>query len=141
MMNDKQHYCGIWRRSLAFLIDAVFIGILTAIFPLLSLLAFIFYGPVFDSSRLKGTPGKAILNLAVLKEDLTPLSFKDALIRQLLKIFTGMTFGAGYLMILFTGKKQTLHDYLTQTVVIENQPTQENYFFAWWDQIKYLFQR
>src|SRR4051812_22898895 len=113
-------YAGFWRRFVAKMIDQIIICIpWIAIAMLLQahilgqivgVLIGIFYFPLFEASSLKATPGKAIMNMAVLTEAGSQLSIGQAFIR----FFTGYLSGAilciGYLMNLFTEKRQTLHD-------------------------------
>jgi len=138
-------YAGFWKRALAFMIDFFFMWVVTLIFfstfifaPLVFLVS-LFYFPVFHSSSLRATPGKYIMGLAVCRPDDSQLDFKCALIRYFCEMITSCTFGIGYLMAVFTEKKQTLHDYLADTVVVEGQYSDLNPWQAWMAQLRYLF--
>jgi uncharacterized RDD family membrane protein YckC len=134
-------FCGFWKRVLAFIIDGMILFFISVVFPPIGLLSLIIYYPVFHSSRLQATPGKAILGLKVTSSTGETLTYKMAFLRELAKFITAATIGIGYLMILFTKRKQTLHDYLLDAVVVTAEDKDENYFYAWWDQVKYLFSK
>ncbi len=134
-------YCGFWKRVLAFFIDGLILFFISVVFPPIGLLSFIMYSPVFHSSILQATPGKALLGLKVVSSNGEAITYKYAFLRELAKFVTATTLGVGYLMILFTKRKQTLHDYLLETVVVVTEEKDVNYFYAWWDQVKYLFSK
>lgn len=45
----------------------------------------------------------------------------------------------GYLMQPFTSKRQTLHDMVSESVVIRRDTPDLNYFAVWRDQLKIVF--
>ncbi len=141
LLMDSANYCGFWKRFLAFIIDGLILFFVSVVFPPIGLLSFIMYYPVFHSSRLQATPGKALLGLKVVSSNGETLSYKYAFLRELAKFLTTATLGVGYMMILFTKRKQTLHDYLLDAVVMTTEEKDENYFYAWWDQVKFLFSK
>jgi uncharacterized RDD family membrane protein YckC len=78
-----------------------------------SLLAFVLQGLYFvgyETSAKQGTWGKQLLGIKVTDLDGRPISTGQAVGRFFAKIITGLTCGIGYLLPLFTDKKQTLHD-------------------------------
>ena len=119
-------YAGFWKRAAAFVIDALVVWIIMFIlyavrfFP--QLLAFIlggFYHAVFETSPLRATPGKALMKIAVLKVDGSQLTTKDSILRYIMSWISGMFLCLGYFISLFTDKRQTFHDMMATTVVVE----------------------
>ncbi|WP_304543133.1 RDD family protein [Sulfurimonas microaerophilic] len=70
--------------------------------------------------QFKGaTPGKKIVNIKIVDaKTLKDISNKQAITRSLGYIPSTLLFGLGFLMIIFTKNKQSLHDMLANTVVI-----------------------
>ncbi|MBD3796220.1 MAG: RDD family protein [Campylobacterales bacterium] len=73
--------------------------------------------------KFKGaTPGKKIVNIKIVDaKTMKDISNKQAITRSLGYIPSTLLFGLGFLMIIFTKKKQSLHDILANTVVIYTQ--------------------
>ncbi len=94
------------------------------------------YYPIFESSKLNATPGKAILGLAVVSESGETLTFKAAVIRLACRYLSIATCYIGYVMQVFTKKRQTLHDILSEAVVIDRESPDLNYFTVWTEQFK-----
>lgn len=144
-------YTGFWRRWLAYVID----GLILAIPGLLAGGAFrhigvsvgmnvllgLFYYPIFESSIMCATPGKALLGMMVLNEQGERITFKAAAIRYFLRYLSALICYIGYLMQPFTGKRQTLHDMISETVVVDRESTDLNYFTVWKDQFKEVLNR
>jgi len=134
-------YAGFWKRFLAVSIDACILIIPSLLIawavPFVGalVLSFLYY-PVFNSSFLMATPGKAMMGLAVTDENGNRLSFKSALIRIACSFFSAAFAGIGYFISLFTAKRQTFHDMVSGSVVILKTPTDVNYFQVWFAEIK-----
>ena len=79
------------------------------------------YFALMESSPWQATFGKRIVGLRV-----TDLSGRRiTLLRSLVRAFSrtlSAIFGLGFLMALFTAKRQTLHDKVASTLVLENDP-------------------
>ncbi|OFZ31068.1 MAG: hypothetical protein A2622_00235 [Bdellovibrionales bacterium RIFCSPHIGHO2_01_FULL_40_29] len=105
----------------------------------LGIIVGVLYKPVFESSVMAATPGKALLGIAVQGEDGQNPTFKKALIRFFSSYISMMIMGIGYLMQPFTTKRQTLHDMLSECVVIRKETPDFNYFIVWRDQLKSIF--
>lgn len=129
-------YADFLPRIAAYFIDAVLLGVvgmilqfglaivfgvasggndaLIAIGSLLgSLLSFaltVVYFVGYETSAKQGTWGKQILGIKVTDLSGRRISMGQAVGRFFAHIITGLTCGIGYLMPLFTDKKQTLHD-------------------------------
>lgn len=142
MIQGGIEYAGFWRRFGAIVIDGFILALVSLVFKVLSLnslgldilLAFL-YTPFFESSELQGTPGKAFLDMRVTSLGGQRITFKKALIRYLVRIFSGLLLCFGFLMMLFTEKKQTLHDLAAETLVVRGDVKNLNYFRAWYHQV------
>ena len=83
------------------------------------LLLLLFYAPLMEGSRLHATVGKLALALQVQRKDGTEVGFIRAFLRNLAEALCLLSFALGYLVALFTTRRQALHDLLTDTVVVE----------------------
>lgn len=139
------NYAGFSRRFIALVIDWLILiipGLIVgSVLPYVgSIIVVLLYKPVFESSPLQGTPGKAMMGMMVLPENGTGrITFKQALIRYVSSILSALIVCIGYLMSLFTAKKQTLHDMIAETVVVYQEPPQVNYFQTWLTEVKAIF--
>ena len=77
------------------------------------------YYSLFESSERQATPGKMAVGIKVTSTNGQRISFLNATGRFFGKIISGMLFGFGYIMILFTEKKQGLHDLMAGTLVVK----------------------
>ena len=77
------------------------------------------YFTLFWSSKFQGTPGKIVLGLKIVDVNGNKISYFTALIRYISTIISSLLLGIGYLLIIFDGKKQALHDKLASTYVIK----------------------
>lgn len=139
-------YAGFWQRFFAFFIDSILVFLLGVIVGLLTsgsiaagIVISLFYQPFFESSALQGTPGKALMGLRVTDLQGGRVTFKKAAIRFVMHFFSGFFLCIGYVMMLFTEKKQTLHDMVAETVVVEGGVKDLNYFQAWYQQVLFVF--
>ncbi len=136
-------YAGFWRRFCAVMIDGLILLIPSFAagyaVPIAGpvLISFL-YAPFFTSSMMQATPGKAIMGMAVVDENGNTLTLKAAIIRELARYLSVLCICIGYLMNLFTAKRQTLHDIIAQTVVVMKTPPDVNYFQVWLGEIKKL---
>jgi uncharacterized RDD family membrane protein YckC len=135
-------YAGFWRRFAARCLDgiivwgALFLIAMTgftgggpfgfgaaAILGLILLApAYWLYNTVLESSQSQATFGKQALGLKVTDLEGRRISFARANGRYFAKIITGMTFTIGYLMVVFTEKKQALHDMIAGCVIVHTDP-------------------
>jgi uncharacterized RDD family membrane protein YckC len=76
------------------------------------------YAAVFLSSRAGGTLGMQVMGLRAVTVTGHPVSFGRALGRFFAVMLTVLTLGIGYLMQLYTRRRQTLHDLIAGTVVV-----------------------
>ena len=77
---------------------------------------------LFFMTRFNGqTPGKMMLGLRAVKKNGRPLTFADALLRNVIGYTLSGMFLLGYLWALFDRESQTWHDKLAGTVVIDER--------------------
>lgn len=81
------------------------------IFPLI----YLFYCTITQYSKQMGTYGEKILSIEILDKEDNPITLGQAFFRNLLRILNILTLFIGYLLIIFTKKKQSLSDILTKT--------------------------
>ncbi|MBV6624944.1 MAG: RDD family protein [Rivularia sp. (in: Bacteria)] len=71
-----------------------------------------------ESSKLKGTLGKLLLGIKVVDLNNERISLTQANIRYWSKLLSILVLMIGFIMTMFTSKKQGLHDMLAKTTVI-----------------------
>lgn len=86
---------------------------------LLFLLGLGVYYVLTEGSRLEASFGKIALKLRVTDLDGRQISFARATLRYFGKILSLGTFLIGFIVGIFTARKQTLHDFLAKTVVVD----------------------
>lgn len=87
---------------------------------LLSLLALVLYFAVMEMGRRGTTIGKNAFDLMVTREDGRPLGFANAVARNAIKVLTSFILPVAVLVVLFSRRRQGIHDRLVGTVVSEN---------------------
>lgn len=142
MMSTAVEYAGFWRRFGALIIDVVIVGLISVVFRVISLdsvgvsiLLAVLYQPFFESSELQGTPGKALLDMRITDMNGQRISFKKAIIRYFVRILSIWIACIGFLFMLFTEKKQTMHDLAAKTLVVRGDVKNVNHFQAWYHQV------
>jgi uncharacterized RDD family membrane protein YckC len=78
------------------------------------------YYALQESSEAQATLGKRAVRLRVTDLDGERISFGRATGRYFGKILSGLVFMIGYIMALFTEKKQALHDIIAGTIVLRD---------------------
>jgi len=96
---------------------AAFLGA-TLTVAFLALLGSWFYYALMQSSSRQATLGQLALGLRITDLEGRRISFARASARHFATVLTGLTFGIGYVIVLFTTRKQTLHDLVAGTVVV-----------------------
>jgi uncharacterized RDD family membrane protein YckC len=78
----------------------------------------------FEASSLQATPGKLALGLRVCDEQYQRLTLRLSTIRYASHFLSALLFYFGYLISFFTSKRQTLHDLISDSLVVrwESQP-------------------
>ncbi len=85
---------------------------------LLALAVVVVYSAVFESSKWQATPGKKAVGIIVTDLNGERISLARAFCRYFAKLLSFMTFFVGFLISLFTKKKQALHDKIAGTLVL-----------------------
>jgi uncharacterized RDD family membrane protein YckC len=80
----------------------------------------VFYFGIMESGVKQASIGKSTMGLKVTGKDGERLSLRRAGARSLNKVFSSI-FLLGYLMLFFNKKNQTFHDWITNSVIIENK--------------------
>jgi len=140
------NYAGFWRRFAAFIIDMLIIAVpiyflatlfsanpterinptttqeieyqYFMIYNATSFLINWLYFAISESSAKQATWGKQVMGIYVCRTDGRRLTFLRASLRYFGKIISGVTIGIGYLMAAFTARKQALHDFIAETLVL-----------------------
>lgn len=143
-MNEKSIYAGFIKRIGAFIVDTIIyilintiivsivIAIIRAIFNdfnvnsfynigFLSMtsffIVFILYFAFSESSNMQGSLGKRLTKIVVVDQKGCKLNFSKAFIRAVAKFFS-LLFLFGYIFMFFNKKRQALHDFISNTTVI-----------------------
>lgn len=120
----------IIRRLAAHIIDSVILGVVvspfiplvdsiapTAVLPSVLVPLWLYYA-FTESGSMQATPGKMTMGLKVTDPQNNRITFVKATARFAAKILSAWILGIGFLMILFTEKKQGLHDKIVKTLVV-----------------------
>ena len=78
------------------------------------------YYALFQSSKWQATPGKRFFRIKVVDYHGNRISFGRATARYFSKYLSSLIFFIGYFMIIFTEKKQALHDMIAKTLVVKD---------------------
>ncbi|MCA9683388.1 MAG: RDD family protein [Myxococcales bacterium] len=115
-------------RAVALFIDLVIVGTVTSMLAgvlgvdshglLAAGIAWIYFAAQ-ESSGWMATVGKRVMGLSVQGVDGRQLSFGRASIRWAARWLSGLLMGLGYALALFNDRRQTLHDLLSGTVVVQ----------------------
>lgn len=142
MANTSARYAGFWRRYIAFSFDALLFSLLdigiSYIFhqrpfvdvppKSVSHLLFNFFWPkalsvgIILASWLWSdgqTFGKWLMRIRIVKEDRTRMDIGTAFLRLCGYVASNVSFNLGYLWMLIDPKKQTWHDKIANTYVVE----------------------
>lgn len=145
--DKKLPNAGFWWRFLALVIDTIILRFVSFIITFLSIVdlstntynwssdgfsiakvsaAFSFsiifqwlYYALFESSAYQGTIGKKILGIKVIDMNGNRISFVKASVRYFSKLLSALIIGIGFLMAGFTVRKQALHDFIADTLVVK----------------------
>lgn len=148
---DSQYeYATFRRRLLAMILDqlillipvliiALTIGVMIGIFiptyneamleligNFISVIITWLYYAIMESSAKKATFGKLLLRLQVTDLNGDRISFMRATGRYFGKIISGMILLIGYFMVLFTDRKQGLHDMMAGCLVLKKLKPETN---------------
>ena len=140
-------YASIGRRFIAAIIDGIILSAISVFFARIifflpvSLIIHFFYKPIFESSNARATPGKYLAEISVVRSNGDQLSIKDAYVRYVFSWISGIMLGLGFVMALFTKKKQTFHDIFADTVVVDQVFPNDGLWIEWVSTMKRLINR
>ena len=77
------------------------------------------YFTFLESSESQATLGKRIMGLVVTDLEGQPITLARASIRHFAKIISACTLFYGYVMVLSTSRRQTLHDIIARCLVVK----------------------
>jgi uncharacterized RDD family membrane protein YckC len=96
------------------------------ILSMICLVIWIIYSIAMDCSAHQGTYGKKLLSIKVVNEKGRQLTFEEAFKRNTSKVISSFIFNLGFFWMLFDPKKQTWHDKIAATYVIEANGAAQN---------------
>jgi uncharacterized RDD family membrane protein YckC len=99
--------------------DEAVISIGSLLGSLLSFVITLVYFVAYETSAKQGTWGKQIVGIRVTDLQGRPITTGRAIGRFFAKIISGFTCGIGYLLPLFLDKKQTLHDLIAGCLALK----------------------
>jgi uncharacterized RDD family membrane protein YckC len=136
-------YASLTRRFVAFFLDLLILIIPCAIgahlIPIAGgLVVLFFYAPILESSDIRATLGKHLMGIQVSDEMGRKISFRAALIRNVLKSISSILLFIGFFFALFTSRKQALHDMMADTFVVYGR-SERSIADAWTKSVRELF--
>jgi len=142
---DTTPYAGFWRRSFATLVDLAILAVVIplvgylvglgvrplapsplkvwALGNLVALLVAWAYWTFFESSSWQASPGKRLLAIMVTDAIGERLDFSTAARRTACKALSGLFFAIGFVICAFNGRKQALHDFICDSLVVCGRTT------------------
>jgi uncharacterized RDD family membrane protein YckC len=84
----------------------------------LALISFNLYHTICEWTALQGSIGKFICRTKVIRLNGKKPGFFQIILRNAVKLPSSLVLGLGHIWILFSKKKQALHDYLAGTLVV-----------------------
>jgi uncharacterized RDD family membrane protein YckC/Tfp pilus assembly major pilin PilA len=135
-------YAGFWWRAGAYIIDRLILIVAYVLLAVLvrsmaptkqvAALAFLFYivgawlyHAGMESSANQGTLGKLAVGIKVTDLNGERIGFGRATGRYFANIVTALTFGIGYVTTVFTRRRQTVHDMIAETLVVDRDFSSE----------------
>jgi uncharacterized RDD family membrane protein YckC len=120
----KRKYAGFFLRFVAWVLDSFILaiptGVLVYLIPAIHPVLYIWlYYAYMESSAYQATLGKMLLGIKVTDLKGKRITFLRATGRYFGKILSGLILGIGFLMIVFTEKKQGLHDIIAKCLVVK----------------------
>lgn len=121
-------YSSLGKRFVGYIIDSVVVNCLAAFFILFSgefgfvistgVLSIIYYTLMMGSSW-HATIGQRVFNMQVVDRHGVGIAYSQAVVRALCFWLSALLFWIGFIIALFSDRKQTLHDRLAETYVVD----------------------
>lgn len=122
---DNQQLAGSGQRFIAFLIDAIILGLIGALLGnssdtrAVSMIVGAAYYIFFWVKQDGQTLGKKAMKIKVIRTDGKPIDWMTGVLRYVGYIVSGIPLLLGYIWILFDSKKQGWHDKIANTYVVK----------------------
>ena len=124
------NYSSLGKRFVGSLIDSVAVNILTGVFVVvfgfigvaISWIVYVGYNVLMMGGPWHATLGQKVFNISVVDEHGVGIDYAKALIRSLCSWLSSILLGIGYIVALFSNEKQTLHDRIAGTYVVDDIP-------------------
>lgn len=100
--------------------SGLFFGAIIGMYLSMMVINWLYYA-LMESSKNRATLGKMAVGIVVVNENGERISFAKATGRYFAKILSGLLLGIGFIMAAFDQRKQSLHDRLAKTVVINRR--------------------
>ncbi|MBQ7543222.1 MAG: RDD family protein [Clostridia bacterium] len=116
------------KRIAACVVDALIINSVSAVLyavteiwyvSFLSVVVGFAYYTLFEGGEWHATPGKRLFGMQVVNANGFGIDYGTAAVRSLSRFLSGIFLGAGFWMALFSDNRQTLHDKLAGTFVVD----------------------
>jgi uncharacterized RDD family membrane protein YckC len=124
--NQPPEYASLVERGVALFIDGFILMVVSIVTAKLGVLGFIlnlmagFLYFVFFQQEWGYTVGRKFMNIHVETLNGEKPQFRVFAIRYFMSMVSSIILGIGYMMIAFSGKNQTLHDKIAETVVVRD---------------------
>lgn len=89
-------------------------------------IVYFLYCVFLQRSKRMGTFGESLLGIEIVNAEDNPIELGDSFKRNIARVLNMLTFGIGFLMIIFSKEKQALSDVVSRTYV-NNKLTSETY--------------
>jgi len=135
MPGQELEYAGFGTRVIAYLIDSVLIAVVGGLTGFLfgwnifeggreiiwfNNILFMLYFIVMEGGNQNATFGKRLVGIRVTDMQGAPIGYEKAVIRNIGKILSAFVLLIGFIMVMFTERKQGLHDLIAKTLVLHN---------------------
>ena len=124
-LSKKQIYAGFWQRFLAGIIDSIILIVIEVILIFIPIVGWILslfvtwlYFAIQHSSTKQATFGMRALDIKITNENHGKIGFWRATGNFYLTIISALVFFIGFLMIVFTSRKQGFHNLISRTLCI-----------------------
>lgn len=118
------HYAGFWIRFVSLIVDGLVLAIplaITAITFIGPILIVWLYVALMMSSSKQGTLGMMAMGLRVTNEQGERITFGQATGRYFASVLSALILYIGYLMLLGSRRKQTMHDRMAGTLILHGR--------------------
>lgn len=116
---SRNAYGGLIARGIAFMVDTIIVSIISCI-PVVGIIGAILYVILGDSEKWDGqTIGKRVMGLKVVDLEYETISVGRSIWRNICKSISMGCFG--FLILIFSGRNRTLHDFFAGTCVIKTR--------------------